>query len=147
MIRNSRNSSINCQANVSSKELQIADRRVKNCRMTTVKYDERKIVTLCLMFPFSMLVALLKFVECALSLQFSCSQTVTTLKMGKKDRQSVKSAIAEMDFACIAASSIKHTHKENDNEKHIKMRTESKTINIKRAFVPFQVLPRSFSDI
>lgn len=38
--------------------------------MTTVKYDERKIVTLCLMFPFSMLVALLKFVECALSFHF-----------------------------------------------------------------------------
>lgn len=71
--------------------------------MTTVKYDERKIVTLCLMFPFSMLVALLKFVECALSLQFSCSQTVTTFWVGGKKCRSVKNAIAEMDF-CLHRS-------------------------------------------
>lgn len=46
---------------------QMNEKAQKKRRMTTVKYDERKIVTLCLMFPFSMLVALLKFDECALS--------------------------------------------------------------------------------
>lgn len=60
------------------------EEKKKRRRTTTVKYDERKIVTLCLMFPFSMLVALLKFVECALSCHFYAPPVATTFAANER---------------------------------------------------------------
>lgn len=66
-------------------------------------------------------------------MQFSCSQTVTTFGGGggAKKCRSVKNAIAELLFS-LASQLVNGTaHRVFGEEEHIKMRTESKTINIK----------------